>query len=252
MIPKFLQRIQADVCGPIDPPSGPFRYFLVIIDAPTKWSQVSLLSTRNLVFPRILSHILKLKLQFPENPIKTIRVDNAGEFTSKTFDTFCETAGIDIEYPVLHVHFQNDIAESMIKQIQMVARPLLMQSNLPASAWGHAVLHAAALLRLRPSSFNSQTPHFLAYGLPPDITHLQTFGCLVLVPILGPKRTKMGPQQQRGIYVGFDSRSIIRYLEPLTADVFKARFQDCNFFEDQFPTFTEDPSRIEEVKVKDL
>ncbi|CAM6082082.1 unnamed protein product [Calypogeia fissa] len=62
----------------------------------------------------------------------------------------------------------------------------------------------------------------------------------------------MGPQRQQGIYVGFDSRSIIRYLEPSTADVFKARFQDCNFFEEEFPTRTEDPNRSGEVKVKDL
>ena len=31
--PAFLERIQGDVCGPIHPPSGPFRYFMVLIDA---------------------------------------------------------------------------------------------------------------------------------------------------------------------------------------------------------------------------
>ena len=77
---KFLERLHADMCGPIDPPSGPFRFFLVIIDASSKWSQIYLLSTRNLVFPRILAHILKLKAQFPEHPIKVLRVDNVGEF----------------------------------------------------------------------------------------------------------------------------------------------------------------------------
>jgi hypothetical protein len=45
----------------------------------------------------------------------------------------------------------------------------------------------------------------------------------------------MGPQRRLGIYVGFDSPSIIRYLEPLTGDVFKARFEDCHFNETVFP-----------------
>ena len=39
---KFLERIQGDICGPIQPLSGPFRYFMVLIDASTRWSHVCL------------------------------------------------------------------------------------------------------------------------------------------------------------------------------------------------------------------
>ncbi|KAM2035985.1 hypothetical protein ACFX16_038999 [Malus domestica] len=46
----------------------------------------------------------------------------------------------------------------------------------------------------------------------------------------------MGPQRRLGIYVGFDSPSIIRYLEPLTGDMFTARFADCHFDETVFPS----------------
>ena len=45
----------------------------------------------------------------------------------------------------------------------------------------------------------------------------------------------MGPQRRLGIYTGFDYPSIIRYLEPLTDDVFKTRFEDCHFNETIFP-----------------
>jgi hypothetical protein len=30
---SFLERIQEDICGPIQPLCGPFRYFMVLIDA---------------------------------------------------------------------------------------------------------------------------------------------------------------------------------------------------------------------------
>ena len=46
----------------------------------------------------------------------------------------------------------------------------------------------------------------------------------------------MGIQRRLGIYVGFDSPSIIKYLEPLTGDVFTARSVDCYFNETNFPT----------------
>jgi hypothetical protein len=51
--PSFLQRIQGDICGPIHPPCGPFRYFMILIDASTRWSHVCLLSTRNIAFARL-------------------------------------------------------------------------------------------------------------------------------------------------------------------------------------------------------
>ena len=39
-----------------------------------------------------------------------------------------------------------------------------------------------------------------------------------------------------GIYVGYDSPSIVRYLEPLTGDLFTVRFADCHFYETVFPS----------------
>jgi hypothetical protein len=45
----------------------------------------------------------------------------------------------------------------------------------------------------------------------------------------------MGPHRGLGIYVGFDSPSNIRYLEPLTGDIFKACFEYLHFNENIFP-----------------
>ena len=50
------------------------------------------------------------------------------------------------------------------------------------------------------------------FGHQPNISHLRVFGCAVYVPIAPMQRTKMGPQRRLGIYVGFDSPSIIRYV----------------------------------------
>ena len=58
---KFLERIQGDICGPIQPLSRSFRYFMVLIDASTRWSHVSLLSTRNHAFAKFVAQVIKLK-----------------------------------------------------------------------------------------------------------------------------------------------------------------------------------------------
>ncbi|KAL4038648.1 hypothetical protein IC575_002271 [Cucumis melo] len=81
--PTFLERIHGDICGPINPPSGPFRYFMVLIDASSRWSHMCLLSSRNLAFARLLAQIIKLRAQFPDYTIKNIRLDNAGDLHPK-------------------------------------------------------------------------------------------------------------------------------------------------------------------------
>ena len=54
--------------------------------------------------------------------------------------------------------------------------------------------------------------------------------------LLHHNHTNMGHQRRMGIYVGFNSASIIKYLEPVTGDLFTARFADCHFDEAMFPT----------------
>lgn len=243
--PAFLERIQGDICGPIHPPSGPFRYFMVLIDASSRWSHVCLLSSRDMAFARFLAQIIRLRAQFPDYTIKKVRLDNAGEFTSESFNDYCMSIGITVEHPVPHVHTQNGLAESLIKRLQYIARPLMMRTKLPITIWGHAILHAASLIRLRPSANHKHTPYQLAIGQEPDISHLKIFGCAVYVPIAPPQRTKMGPQRRLSIYVGYESPSIIRYLEPLTGDVFQARFADCHFDETVFPPLGGEKKQLE-------
>ena len=112
------------------------------------------------------------------------------------FYDFCSSIDIVVEHPVPHVHTQNGLAESMIKRIQLISRTLLMQSKLPVSAWGHAVLHAAMLIRLRPTAYHQFSSRQLISGHQPNISHLRKFGCAVQVPIPPPERTKMGSQRR--------------------------------------------------------
>src|SRR3954468_5594988 len=110
-----------------------------------------------------------------------------------------------------------------------------MNCNLTTSCWGHAVLHAADLIQLRPTAYHSTSSLQLVRGNLPNISHLHKFGCATYVPISPPQRTSMGPHRKLGIYVGYKSPSIIKYLEPLTWDLFTARHAYCIFNEDHFP-----------------
>ena len=50
----------------------------------------------------------------------------------------------------------------------------------------------------------------------------------------------MGPHRKLGIYVGYKSPSIKKYIKPLIGDLFTARHADCIFDEDNFLTLEGD------------
>ena len=107
----LLEHIYGDICGPIQPPSRPFRYFMVLIDTSTRWSHVCLSSTCNLAFVRLLTQLIQLRAPFLDNLIKTIQLDNGGEFTSQAFNDYCTAIRIIVEHLVAHVHTQNGLVE---------------------------------------------------------------------------------------------------------------------------------------------
>lgn len=234
MLPN--ERLHVDTKGPIKPSSGEYNYFLVIVDEGTRKGYVHLLKSREESYAQILLTIQKLRTQHPQFPVKSVRLDNAAEFKSKRFTGWCESQGIELQYSVPHVHEQNGLAENYIKRISHMARTLLLGCNLPPTMWQHAVRHAGYLSGFwAHSALHFATPNEVATGLPPDASHLRTFGCSVYIPVVPTIKSFVGPHRQMGIYIGCQSPSIILWLHPHTGLVSAARFADCSFDENTFP-----------------
>ena len=80
--------------------------------------------------------------------------------------------GIDVQYSIAHVRTQNGLDESFIKRLQLIVKPLLLNTKLPLLAWRHAIIHAANLIRLRPIANQDLSPLQLVLGYQPNISHL--------------------------------------------------------------------------------
>ena len=63
-----------------------------------------------------------------------------------------------MEHSVPYVQIQNGLAESLIKRVKLIARPLLQNCKLPTSCWGHAVLQATDLIQIRPTAYHTASP----------------------------------------------------------------------------------------------
>ena len=58
------------------------------------------------------------------------------------------------------------------------------------------------------------------------------------MPVLEPDCKTIGSHRQEGVYVDFDSPSVIRYASPKTGTLHKAQFKNCQFDERVFPSLT--------------
>lgn len=56
-------------------PSGPFWYFMVLIDESTRWFHICLLSSLNQTFTRLLAPLIWIRAHFPNYPVNKICVD---------------------------------------------------------------------------------------------------------------------------------------------------------------------------------
>jgi hypothetical protein len=59
-------------------------------------------------------YIIWLRSQSPDYTVKTIHIDNVGEFTSQSFNDYCMLIRIIFEYFMTHVYTQNGLSKSLI------------------------------------------------------------------------------------------------------------------------------------------
>jgi hypothetical protein len=81
-----------------------------------------------------MTQIIRLKANYSEYRLQYVILDNAAEFFLRTFNDYCMTQEIKVQHSVPYVHTQNGLAESLIKIIKLIARPLLHNYNLPITS----------------------------------------------------------------------------------------------------------------------
>jgi len=90
----LLELVHNDVCGLIKTTSrGEARYFVTFIDNFSRKTHVYLIKAKGEVFHKFKDYKALLKNQTCMK-IKTLRLDNGGEFVSKKFDNFFHEHGI--------------------------------------------------------------------------------------------------------------------------------------------------------------
>ena len=84
-------------------------------------------------------------------PVKCLRSDNGGEYTSFEFRSYCEENGIKRQFIVKMTPQQNGVSERMNRTLTEKARSLRLQASLPKVFWGDAITFSCFLVNRSPN-----------------------------------------------------------------------------------------------------
>lgn len=171
--------------------------------------------------------------------IKTIRTDNAPEFSDQFCTKFMKERGIVHQTTCSHRPQQNARVERKHRHVLEVARALKLQSGLPTSYWGDCVLASTYIINRIPSIvLNNVSPYEMMFGKAPDYNELKVFGCLAMATPPGVMTDKLKPRALPCVFVGYPPTKHgykLLTLNSMTSMVSR----DAQFHEHIFPLFDE-------------
>lgn len=231
--------IHSDLCGPFETPSlGGNRFYAIFKDEHSAYRIVYPLKTKDQLLEKLKQVISQIRSETGNNVIR-LRSDNGREYVNKDVAAFLEEKGIQHEVSAPYNPEQNGMSERENRTLLNLARSMLYSSNLPSNLWAEAVSTAAYTMNRVPNrEEKSVTPFEMWFGKKPDISHMRVFGCRAYGKVPDSLRTKLQPQAEKYIFVGYtNTDKNYRLWEEGTTQVYV--FRDAEFDESTFPTAEE-------------
>ena len=146
-----LELIYSDVCGKIQTPSlGGDYYFLTFIDDSTQYVWVYITKNKNQVFEMFVEWKALVE-NLHGCKIKTLRIDNGGEYTTNEYTAYFKQEGIGHELTVPKTPQQNGVAERMNRTLVETVHSMLSDAKLPKKFWAEASSTAVYLRNCSPT-----------------------------------------------------------------------------------------------------
>ena len=179
--------ISLDLSGPYRTTRGGMRYVLAFIDHFDDDVTVYFLKRKS-ESPRYIEQFLRYCETQYDHPVKTLRSDNAGEFSTKALQNFYRRCGVKHETTSPYSSKSNGKVERFFRTMFDAVRTGLARSGLPDRYWAEAANHfvytrrRSYIPKLNPSlGTNTKTIFELRSGTVSPLSRLHPFGSICTV-----------------------------------------------------------------------
>lgn len=226
------------------------KYVLTAVCDATNFSWVSFIPSKDTALLHTIRLIEKLDLEF-DISVRKIRMDR-GELMSTAFDSYCVAKGIEISPSPRKTPEMNGIAERHIQTIVDMGRTLLQHCNINNKYWDIAMKHANDIKNCLPViSKGILSPFEAFHGIVPFVEQFKVFGCRALYHLEKSDRRKLEAKSAEAIYVGSQSRSLVKLWDIRTRKLIIRAVKDVVFFENEFPALPTNTTDSPDSNIKE-
>ena len=216
--------IEVDLSGPHCNAIGGYRFFIVFTDVFLGISMVYLQKTKSASECRanLRQFVLDMRTKGAPNnySLTHLHCDNEKALNSQQFIQECAKHNIHMSQSPPYTPEYNATVEKRLAVIWDMGLAMRKAANLPDQFWGMAVLHAATVRSMCPTTplqgiVATATPYERFTGRQPPVHKLEPFGTRVFVHKQKMQRaSKNDDKAVEGIAVGYDdsSRSLIVFF----------------------------------------
>ena len=160
---ELLEIIHSDICEPMKSKSlGGNAYFVTFIEDSSRFSTANFMRNKSEVFNKF-KECEAMATNKTGKRIQILRCDNGGEYSSKAFNEYLKSKGIQMQFSVPRTPELNGVSECMNRTIQEMARSMIHGAWLSDIYWAEAVLTAIIIRNRSPTT------------AVPNITHMSGF-----------------------------------------------------------------------------
>ena len=204
-----LERVYMDIMTSSITSIEGYDYALIITDDASMYRWAYGLKTKDEANAMVRKWIADITDIRDRHKLEIIFRDNASELKSKDLTDHLESLGFKNYYSAAYEQWQNGLAESSIKSLNLLVRPQMVESGMTGMFWFRALITAKDARNATYHERIKTTPHMLVYGQPKNLSKFRAFGCRAFMTLHKDRRGpgKYATRAFEGINLGFATDS---------------------------------------------
>lgn len=197
-----MELVHTDVCGPMEESLGGCKYWVTVVEDKTNLVMAAPIKQKAKAGSEV-QRMIKLLARLSGQPVKRVRHDGGGEYTTRGLHEFYEKEGIYPECSAPYTPQQNGKAERVNRTVKERIRASMLEAGAGAELWAEALMPAIYVMNRSPKEGMNVTPYEAFMGNTPGVSSMRVWGGRAWALKPPGQLRKLESRTELGRFVGY-------------------------------------------------